>query len=172
MHVLQYIAVKADNAEEAVDSVRSQLEGIMSEEGSGATWYDWFVTGGGRWNPDNDPYTDGAINMVISQKQDPEAFTEKIHELIVDRLAEFNRYRLEWEASGVVVNDKLDTYDGIPQYDFSLYPMKKMIDMLQGNWDYNAYFMDIEHWSTNPKHLWDDTLNEGEWFLVPVDFHF
>ena len=172
MHVLQYIAVKADNAEEAIDSVRTQLESIMGEAGSGATWYDWFVTGGGRFNPDSDPYRDGETNMVISS-QDSEAFENTIVECIDSRMREFNRYRDEWQRSNINLESYFDEYQGDMDYSMQLYSLGKMIDTVQGQWDFNSYYYDLENWSTNPKWMTEDRINNGAvWFLVPVDFHF
>jgi hypothetical protein len=172
LHILQYIAVKADSAEEAIDNVRTELENQMGEIGSGVTWYDWFVTGGGRFNPDSDPYTDGQTNMIISS-QDSEAFEQTLVECIGNRVTEFNRYRDEWNRSNVNLEATLDTYEGTTDYSMSLYPIGKMVDMLQGEWDFNSYFYDLDNWSTNPIHMNSDRINNGSlWFLVPVDFHF
>jgi hypothetical protein len=172
MHVLQYIAVKADSPEEAIDNVRTQLEHIMGESGSGATWYDWFITGGGRWNPESEPYTDGATNMIVSSK-DSEAFEKVLAESIEARLSEFNRYRDEWNRSNVNLDSYFDEFDGTMDYSMTLYSLGKMIDMVQGEWDFNSYFYDIEHWSSNPLHMNKDRINNDTvWYLVPVDFHF
>ena len=74
MHVLQWIAIEADNKEDALLTAKRQLESLMGEEGSGATWYDWFVVGGGRWNvaEDEDWKTgyDEKTNMIISLEED------------------------------------------------------------------------------------------------------
>ena len=172
MHVLQYIAVKADSPEEAVDNVRMQLESMLGNDGSTTSWFDWFVTGGGRFNADNDPYTDGAINMVVSSK-DSEAFEKILDESIEARLSEFRRYRAEWDRSNMNLDSYFDEYQGDMDYSMKLYPLGKMIDMVQGNWDFNSYFYDLENWSTNPIHMNKDRINVGgTWYLVPVDFHF
>ena len=172
MHVLQYIAVKADSVEEAIDDVRSELERSLSNDGSPSSWYDWFVTGGGRWNPDNDPYTDGATNMVVCSK-DSEAFEQTVAECIESRLAEFRRYRAEFELSNVNLDSYFDEFDGTMDYSMKLYSLSKMIDMVQGEWDFNSYFFDLRNCSTNPLHMNKDRINDGGvWYLVPVDFHF
>jgi len=172
MHVLQYIAVKADSAEEAIINVRTSLESIMGEFGSGSTWYDWFITGGGRFNENSDPYTDGDESMVVSS-QDSEAFEKIIVESVEARMSEFNRYRDEWQRSNINLDSYFDEYQGDMDYTMKLYPLGKMIDMVQGEWDFNSYFYDIESWSTNPLHMNKDRINNGTlWFLVPVDFHF
>jgi hypothetical protein len=172
MHVLQYIAVKSDSPEEAIDRVRTELEQSLSNDGSTTSWYDWFVTGGGRWNPNSDPYKDGETNMVVSSK-DSKAFEETVASCIESRIAEFKRYREEWERSGINLEATLDGYEGTTDYSMSLYPVSKMIDMLQGEWDFNSYFYDLENWSTNPIHMTKDRINVGgSWYLIPVDFHF
>jgi hypothetical protein len=172
MHVLQYIAVKADSPEEAIYSIRSTLESMLGNDGSTTSWYDWFVTGGGRFNPNADPYKDGDESMVVSSK-DSEAFEKILDECIESRLSEFRRYRAEWEQSNINLDSYFDEFDGTMDYSMKLYTLGKMIDMAQGNWDFNSYFFDLENWSTNPVHMTKDRINNGTlWFLVPVDFHF
>jgi hypothetical protein len=172
MHVLQYIAVKADSPEEAIDSVRSTLESMLGNDGSTTSWYDWFVTGGGRFNPDNDPYTEGTTNMVVSSK-DSEAFEKILDESIEARLSEFRRYVEEWKRSNINLDSYFEEYDGAMDYSMKLYSLGKIIDMAQGEWDFNSYFFDLHNWSTNPVHMTKDRINNDDvWFLVPVDFHF
>jgi hypothetical protein len=172
MHVLQYIAVKADSPEEAIDSVRERLQDILGNEYGGGAWYDWFVTGGGRFNTDNDPYTDGAINMIVSSK-DSEAFELILKDCVEARMSEFNRYREEWKNSNINLEGVFDEFDGAMDYSMRLYGIGRMIGMIQGDWDFNSYFYDIDNWSTNPVHMNKDRVeNDTLWFLVPVDFHF
>jgi hypothetical protein len=171
MHVLQYIAVKADSPEEAIDNVRMELESQMSDDGGGM-WYDWFVTGGGRFNPNSDPYTDGDESMIVSSK-DSEAFEKTIVESIESRMTEFRRYVEEWKKANINLDSYFEEYDGAMDYSMKLYSLGKMIDMVQGDWDFNSYFYDLDNWSTNPIHMTKDRINNGTlWFLVPVDFHF
>jgi hypothetical protein len=66
-----------------------------------------------------------------------------------------------------------DEFDGTMDYSMKLYSLGKMIDMVQGDWDFNSYFYDLQNWSTNPIHMTKDRINNGTiWYLVPVDFHF
>ncbi len=177
MHTLHWIATKAETAEEAYRNVEQHLESQMSGNDSQATWYDWFVVGGGRWNvAENEDwrtaYDGGKTNMFVSS-DNMEEFNATIQRAIDNRISEFKSYRESFEKAEIDINAKLDTYAGNMQYDFDLYPLKKMIDMLQGEWDYNAYFWDCENWSTNPDHMLKDIQNVGGvWYLVPVDFHF
>jgi hypothetical protein len=175
MHVLQWIAVQADNKSMAFDTVKDTLESELgnSEYASNA-WFDWFVTGGGRWNPNPDSqYSEEDQSMVISYDESPDKYRATVDESIQSRIEEFKSYRKQFEEKSIDINDKLDTYTGVMQYDFELYPLAKMIDMIQGQWDFNSYFYDMHHASTNPEHMYKsiDTGNKN-WYAVPVDFHF
>jgi hypothetical protein len=171
MHVLQYIAVKADSPEEAIDSVRERLQDILGNEYGGGAWYDWFITGGGRFNQESDPYTDGQINMVVSSK-DSEAFELILKDCVEARMSEFRRYVEEWKRSNINLDSYFEEYDGAMDYSMKLYSLGKIIDMAQGEWDFNSYFYDIDNWSTNPVHMNKERLEVGTlWYLVPVDFH-
>lgn len=175
MHVLQWVAVEADSKEDALGTARMQLESIMGEEGSGATWYDWFVSGGGRWNPnEGSQYDDNDYSMVISAYEaGNDVFTDKINKCLESRMREFNDYRESYNKAEIDLNAKLDTYTGVMDYSFDLYPLKKMIDMIQGEWDFNSYFFDLTSWSTNPKYILDKIEKDSkDIYLVPIDFHF
>lgn len=175
MHVLHWVAVEADNKEDALSTARNQLESIMGEDGSGATWYDWFVPGGGRWNPNEESqYDDSDYSMVISAYEaGNDVFYNKIAECIDSRKAEFQQYRESFDKAEIDLAAKFDTYDGNMDYSFELYPLKKMIDLIQGNWDFNSYYFDLIAWSTNPKYILDKIEKDNKnIFLVPIDFHF
>jgi hypothetical protein len=175
MHVLQWIAVEAEDKENALETAKRQLESLMGEEGSGSTWYDWFVAGGGRWNPNEaSQYDDNDFSMVISAYEaGNDVIIDKINTCIESRMREFNDYRESHNKAEIDINAKLDTYTGIMDYSFDLYPLKKMIDMMNGEWDFNSYFFDLTSWSTNPKWITEKIEKDNkEIFLVPIDFHF
>lgn len=171
MHTLQYIAVRAENSDEAMSEVDSKLTSWLGDtETPSGVWYDWFVVGGGRF-VEGDPYT-SSPNHIVSYAEDVEKFNELLEKVISNRIEEFNSYRKSLNEKGVELETKLDSYTGDMQYDFELYPLKKMIDMLQGDWDFNSYFFDLHHDSANLEHLRKSLATENDWFLVPVDFHF
>jgi hypothetical protein len=174
MHVLQWIAVEANNEDEAFRTVKDTLESELgNSEYSTNSWFDWFVAGGGRWNPNPDSQYADDQSMIISYAKDKEAFLAKIDESISNRMDEFNGYRKQFEGKNVDINAKLDSYAGVMNYDFELYPLAKMIDMIQGQWDFNSYFYDMHHASTNTEHMKKVLdLRPDVWYLVPVDFHF
>ncbi len=171
MHVLQWIATKAENEDFAMRQVEEKLQSEMGSQDQYSSWYDWFVVGGGRFVEGN-PYQ-SSPNHIISYAKDKDKFDNTIVDVMVSRVDEFNAYRKQFESKGIDLNDKLDSYTGEMRYDFELYPLKKMIDMIQGEWDMNSYFFDIEHDSTNANHMRNDLDKEPDlWYLVPVDFHF
>lgn len=171
MHVLQYIAVKADNDDLAMRMVEEKLIEEMGGQDQYHAWYDWFVLGGGRF-VEGDPYK-SSPNHIINYAKDKDRFHETIQWAIQARVDEFNNYRRSYSEKGIDLDNKLDNYTGNMQYDFGLYPLYKMIDMIQGQWDFNAYFFDIEHESINPEHMQKILdIDPDSWYLVPVDFHF
>jgi hypothetical protein len=174
MHVLQRIAVQADDTSHAFNSVKHYLEAQMGSEYSYSSWYDWFVTGGGRWNPnEGSQYNDDDQSMTISYDENPQAFLAAVNNAIDERMAEFNSYRKSFNEKNVDINSVLDSYNGQMDFGFQLYELYKMIDMTQGKWDFNSYFYDMHHETTNTKYMLEsiDTGNKN-WYLVFVDFHF
>ena len=184
MHVLQHIAIKVnaypdeiqtleDCKQEAFNTVRGIFEDMYSESEGLGGWSDWYVVGGGRWNSNEDNQYNEAWNDVISYADNPTLFNEKVDGAIEARIREFNDYRKRFEEKGIGLSDSLDKYDGQMDFSFDLYDLNKCIDMLQGKWDFNSYFFDLEHHSTNTMHMKKDLDNNGKfWYIVPVDFHF
>lgn len=168
MHVLQYIAVRADDEDMAMrvaeDTLNSEMGG---NDYSYNSWYDWFVIGGGRF-VDGDPYK-SSPNYIISYKEHGrEGIQEKVDWAIEARKSEFAKYAKEIDYTTIpqIIYD----YNGNTDYSMSLYGLSKCIDMLQGNWDFNSYFYDAETGSTNYQYMLDKL--DDSWYLIPVDFHF
>jgi hypothetical protein len=180
MHVLQWIAVEADDKDEAYRRVEDSLQNMLGDyESPTLTLYDWFVVGGGRWNvgendDSSEAYTEGKTNMIISYDEDPVAFRTQVLRAMEDRKSEFDGYAKDVDLS--IITKIIKDYDP-KEFDFvafqSLYPIKKLIDMAYGTWDFNAYFYDMVNDTTTPKYLYEsiDTGNKN-WYAVPVDFHF
>jgi hypothetical protein len=174
MHVLQRIAIQAEDKLQAFAMVKDTLEvELGSNEYSSSTWYDWFVTGGGRWNTDPEKQYEDDNGMTISYEEEPDKFISQVELGMQSRVEEFNRYRKHFEEKAVDINAKLDSYDGNTDYSFELYDLSKMIDMLQGKWDFNSYFFDMTNQSVSQKYMLD-SIDKGDknWYLVYVDFHF
>lgn len=180
MHTLQWIAVQAEDKDEALRRVQDTLSNLLGDyDYPTNTWFDWFIVGGGRWNmsedDDNDQaYVEGKTNLIISAKEQPDEFDERILQSMETRKAEFDGYAKDVDPS--VITEIINTYNP-REFDYgnwqTIYPIKKVIDMAFGDWDFNSYFYDMHHDSTTPKHLFEAIDKEPEnWYLVPVDFHF
>lgn len=175
MHVLQWIAIKSDNTDLAFRSVKDYLETNMGNEYSYSSWYDWFVTGGGRWNENPDSqYNDNDQSMVLSFETDPDLFEERVLQSMESRKAEFDNYAKDMKPELLT---KVITDYNPREKDFAvfseLYPIKKLVDMVYGEWDFNSYFFDCENDTTSPKYMFEDIDNGNKnWYLVPCDFHF
>lgn len=174
MHVIQYIATQADSKEEAHSNVKQYLEINLGEHESYNNWYDWFVTGGGRWaSKEEAQYDDNFIDDVVHQSEDKfEEYLDTAHKY---RQQELSTY--EDEARKLNLTELLDN---LQDFEFDhyavgskLYPLKQLYDMCMGVWNYNSYFMDSVNDSTNRKYM-RESIDKGadNWYLVPVDFHF
>ena len=176
MHVLQWIAVEAEDVENAVGIVDSNLESYMSGNDSPSTWYDWYVVGGGRWNIGEDEDWksgyDTKTNMVISFVDDPNAFRAKIQECLQTRIDEYQKYLAEVKESNVM--EKLEDYGGVMSYSPAFYALNALLRYQMGDWSHDTWFFDMVHDSTNAGHILADMDSDSSknFFLVPVDFHF
>jgi hypothetical protein len=147
----------------------------MGNEYSYSSWYDWFVTGGGRWNDNgSDSYDESDQSMVISYDEDPQKFLEAIETSMKGRKEEFDRYAKDIDVS--ILTKIISDYNP-REKDFvsfqSLYPIKKIVDMAYGEWDFHSYFFDCNSDTTTPRYMLESIDNGNKnWYLIPVDFHF
>lgn len=177
---MQWIAVQAEDKDEAYRRVEDSLQSMLGDyESPTMTWFDWFVVGGGRWNTEGDEsataaYTEGKTNLIVSAKDTPDEFDERVLQAMESRQAEFDGYAKDVDPT---ILDKIIKDYNPRDFDYSkfstIYPIKKMLDMAYGIWDYNSYFFDMVNDTTVPKYMFE-SLDKGDkdWYLVPVDFHF
>ena len=174
MHTIQYIAVQADDTDMAFRSVKNYLENLLGGEYENTnTWFDWFVTGGGRWSSDNDPYNDEFTGDVVHQSSPKfQEYLNKAKEFRQTSLKEYLEEATRLDLAKILDNIKVSEGDDF-QSGMLLYSIKKLYDMTMGEWDYNSYYFDIINDSANMIHL-QNSLDKGadSWYIVPVDFHF
>ena len=130
MHVLQWVAVEADDEETAADMAESLLNAEMGDGEAPNSWYDWFVVGGGRWNQMQDPYHN-STNMIISYDKDPNGFRAKLDKCISNRIDTYNGYLEEVKKYDILA--KLDNYGGVMEYDPMFYSLRSVIKMKTGD---------------------------------------
>lgn len=169
MHTLQYIAIQSEDKESAASTV----ETLLNEElNPGHSWYDWFVVGGGRFHDGEDPYEE-TYETTISYEDTPDLFDSVIAECMEKRGREFQELLIEYKLSQTNLLEMFENYKGGIEFSMDLYAIKKMIDIMQGQWDYTSRFYDLNSWSTDTHHM-NRSIADGnkDWFLVPIDFHF
>lgn len=174
MHTLHMVAVKVD-AEELEDikdeASREVHSTLLGDERPYATWYDWFVVGGGRF-AEGDAYRDNFDN-AIAYHNEPEKFIEKMDEVLGWRKANATR-----------MLDKLrgDEFDFIYAVETAvegrgevsnLWSALELAKIANGYWIPDSHFFDLANGTASNEYLLKD-IEEGrghEWVLVPVDFH-
>lgn len=175
MHVIQYIAVKSESAEEAMHYVKNQFDEMYSESEGLGGWSDWYVIGGGRWNSNPANQYQDSYNDVVSNSDNPSKFMEVIQECIAAREQEMGRIaeRLDISKFEQSVNNFSGDVSDEDRFDMNVYYVKKAAEMINGSWNSDSYFYDLDNYATTPKYLLED-IDRGNknWYLVPVDFHF
>lgn len=177
MHVIQYVAVKAESVEEAHAKVNNYLLMAMGPEDSYSTWYDWFVCGGGRWatNGQENQYDDSWTGDVAHQ--DDPRFQKYIDEARKYRKESLQGYIDEARKSKILaLLDDLEKADPFKEHfkiGMELYSLHQLYRLALGQWGPDSFYFDIEHESANPIHLLN-SLDKGNkyWYIVPVDFHY
>ena len=176
MHTIQYIAVQGDDVDQAFRRVKHELEAMLGDwpESPTNTWFDWFVTGGGRWTTDPaNQYNDEYQGDVVHQSQI--AFESYLNKAKEFRQTSLDEYVVEANKVDVakIINDVSVSSGNDFRSGMELYPIKKIYDLAMGIWDYNSYFFDIINDTASMKSLQNSIDNGAEdWYLVPVDFHF
>lgn len=177
MHVIQYIAVKSDTAENAHGSVKQYLETQMGTDPYvSPSWYDWFVVGGGRWaTEDGNQYNDDYIDDVAPQ-DDPrfQGYIDQAHKWKLEATMDDLKYARKVDMAALLDKIENDQEGLYPMYAVTteLYAFYCLYKQLSGMWGPDSFYFDMEHDSTNPTHM-KNAIDNGDkdWYLVPVDFH-
>jgi hypothetical protein len=185
VHTLHYIAVQAQNKQEAFDKVVVALS--PNEDGhSLADWSDWHVVGGGRWssnaNKENNlmaGYNDDPTD-VLGFSEDKEKFQETLTNVGKWRSNAMNRAIKEVNFDKFISN-MVDyaSEGGRSEYNgdtiMLAYTIKEAAEMLMGGWTPDSGLYDLEENIAEATYL-KERLDKPEQatlqYLVPVDFHF
>ena len=186
MHTLHYVAVEAENKQEAFDKV---VVSLSREDGhTPADWSDWHVVGGGRWSTNankksennlmggyNDDPTD-----VLGFSEDKEKFQEALISVGKFKAHAINRAIKEFNPDKFI-SDMVDyaSEGGRSDYNgdtiMNAYTIKEAAEMLMGCWIPDSGFYDLEEniaETTYLKERLDKPEQAVRQYLVPVDFHF
>ena len=178
MHVIQYVAVKSDTAQNAHSSVKQFLEAQMGQvDYVHNTWYDWFVVGGGRWaTEEGNQYNDNYIDDVAPQ-DDPrfQGYLDQAHKWKLEATMDDLKYARDINITEILNNIENNQEGLYPMYTeaSALYPFSQLYKQLIGIWGPDSYFFDIVNDTTHPTYM-REGIDKGDkdWYLVPVDFHF
>ena len=169
MHTIHYFAVEADDKDEAFAIVR---EGLLNEEDSIASWSDWHVVGGGRWNSEGQQYEDSSSD-VISFALDPDKFAETIEQIKTWRVDQMKWYLKQYNPDVLLTNaqkfiDSNGEQEPEDKFSMDYYYANKISDMLAGNYNADSHFYDYNNYSASLEYLEPNSRS----YLVPVDFHY
>jgi hypothetical protein len=176
------VAVKVD-----IDTVLDNPIGVVKDEASRevhstligderpyATWYDWFVVGGGRF-AEGDAYGDNFDN-AIAYHDDPEKFIAEMDKVLGWRKDEFARLLGNLEEKSfdflTTMRDFIDNDDST-RWGTEKWNAYLLSKMALGYWVPESHFYDISNGTASNEYILKD-IEEGrgnEWVLVPVDFH-
>jgi hypothetical protein len=185
VHTLHYIAVEADNKQQAFDKVVVSL--LPREDGYRlADWSDWHVVGGGRWssnaNKENNlmaGYNDDPTD-VLGFSEDKEKFQEALVSVGKFKAHAMNRAIKEFKPDKFI-SDMVDyaSEGGRSEYNgdtiMLAYTIKEAAEMLMGGWTPDSGLYDLEEniaEATYLKERLDKPDQAPLQYLVPVDFHF
>lgn len=176
MHVLQHIAVQADSSEEAFRSVENTFNEQYSESEGLGGWSDWYVVGGGRWNSNPANQYQSDWNDVVAYDNAPDKFRSIVQNALEARSEEMGRIKdkLDYTKFEELVSEFISDPDvSANRWDMNHYYFSTAAKMLNGTWNQDSYFYDLDNYSTSPKYMFEsiDSGNKN-WYLVPVDFHF
>lgn len=166
MHTAHLILVKADDHQDAIDTVRGNL---YTDEGSNfAPWSDWSVVGEeGRFSFTHEyEGWDGASGHAVSLDDEADLFYKV--------LGDFKTYReREFQTRRQQVEDFSISSFTLDQDDMDSYHLMKFAELVEGRYTYDSAYYDLKNYTTSLKYFEEDVAQDGkDWFGVLVDFHF
>jgi len=189
LHTLHYIAVEAQNKQEAFDKVVNALS-PNEDRYRLAGWSDWHVVGGGRWSTNAQKTNDfmGGYNDdptdVLGFSEDKEKFQEALVGVGKFKAHAMNRAIKEIyneKNYDRFISDMVDYASNGGRLEYNgdtimlAYTIKEAAEMLMGGWIPDSGFYDLEEniaEITYLKERLDKPEQSALQYLVPVDFHF
>lgn len=194
MHVLNWIAIRGT----VLDDVYKKVNDFLKENKN--SWYDEFIVGGGRWNtgvgkelcakaktktklPDNVTFDgEGKVhhNMLLNYKLRNEDYLIIINDIKAARSMTMENFKKRYESiietipsdmDSYIQNNESELYNN--KNELNRYSMRHIMNIINGEWNEDSYFYDMESNSSKMSFLNERLINNGseqEW-LVPVDFH-
>jgi hypothetical protein len=171
MHTCHILLVEADNAEEALDYVRAELNGEMPSP----TWSDWHEVGG-RWSGIFAGWDD--TKDVLGYTDNPTLAEDILKQFTDYRLANIKRYKQELDEAAFSIDKAIDEYDMSNNEQrfangMNLWRVQKLAQMLQDDWTSDSGVYDLKEYTGSLTYFRERvTARPEKQFLIPVDFHF
>ncbi len=171
MHTAHIILVKADDHEEAVGKVRSNID---NTEASFADWSDWSVIGDEGIGDSRYSFADfiegwEGNTHAVGLKDETDLFYQVLNTFKTYRDAEFNSLKESLKDFDLTSFLEIEM-DG---YYPDVYNLLKLARLANGEYSYESKIFDLEHWCITTKYFDEEvTKGENDWFAVLVDFHF
>jgi hypothetical protein len=171
MHTCHILLVEADNAEEALDYVKSQLTG----DDPYPTWSDWHEVGG-RWSGLFEGWEE--TRDVLGYTENPTLAEDILKQFTDYRLANIKRYKEELDKDGFSIEEAIADYNiNNNEANFAngmkLWRMQKLTQTLQDDWTCDSGVYDLQEGTASLTYFRKRMETQPEkQFLVPVDFHF
>jgi hypothetical protein len=175
MHTLHWWAVEAEDKEDAFNQVVARL--INDDGYQFVEWSDWHVVGGGRWS---DSQYENSSDMVVSYKDEPELFKERLQLCKDNRIGEMNTYLTKINLDRFT-SDMVDyiSNSGTPadeqRFGMNSYYIRKAGELLSDHYTSDSYFYDMVEFTAHMGYIQERLDKEPTGliqFLVPIDFHF
>jgi hypothetical protein len=159
MHVLHFIAVEADTAEEAVREVEIVLE---NDESPVFPWSDWAVVGG-RWEDEG---------KVHAYSDDPEKFNGFLERARTNRVEELHRLLNSIDVEKAIAIAQ--NYQGEDiGYNPDLYRLRQALCIADDYGKHDQFFYDLKEWTGHFTYVKERCLHAPDrQFIVLVDFHY
>ena len=187
MHTLHYIAVKLDDDYAGnFDEMRSDAERevhstLIGDERPYGSWYDWFVTGGGRF-VEGDAYSNSADHIII-YGEDKDKFLEKMNEGLGWQLSNaknlFEQLSEKFDLDSAMAKFEATYNNNDTPTDYSsmgAWTMRRLMSHFEGYWNPDSHFLDITNGTPTPHYFLKEVEENPDeakfWALVPVDFHY
>lgn len=154
MSAVQYVAVKADTKKTAVERACLLLEDITDR-----AWYNDFAVA-------------GSNDSEVYGFNDADGMIAKLEEVKTKRVDVFNNFYNIIKKNQAKVDEAFVAYNGNPEYSIELVNLKLCMNFIQGEWDINSMFFDLENESTSTENVVRGVRSGEAWFLIPVSFDY
>lgn len=170
MHVCQIMLVEAEDAEDALATVRGE---ITYAEQAYPAWSDWHEIGG-RWDGLFEGWDE--TRNVLGYTENEQLAKDMIENFLGNRMQTMKHYLEVVEKENVSLEEKVKTYNPY-EMDYkeihAVWSIQRLTKLLSNDWTSDTGVYDLKDHTANLEYFQKRLAeNPTKQFLVPVDFHF